>query len=183
MTWSSSKRTFSRVLAERLGLAGQGGDFAAACGVAPGRARRAPLCGGRDGAEALGEAQAPVPGEPGQSAVPGGEEAFIALRPPELLGAERGLADRLGGLADRAGGGKRGDEDALHLRVPTVGAGLAARDGLELEQVGISGERILAGGALGAAAVAEQGDGAVHGHDSSRSGDWWRARSEVAVTN
>jgi hypothetical protein len=89
--------------------------------------------------------------------VPGGVEAFGALRLAQLVGAELRLADGAGGAARGAGDGERGDEGALKLARPAVGA-RATRDGIEIEQVAEIGELILAGTAPGAAAVADDWD-------------------------
>jgi len=77
-----------------------------------------------------------------------------------LVDAVSGHADGARGLALRAGGGERGDEGALALRGPAVGALGLARDGGEIEEVPEVGEIVLAGETGGAAAVADDWDGA-----------------------
>jgi len=69
---------------------------------------------------------------------------------------------------DRAGQRIEGDEGALELRVPAVGAVHPARDGLEIEEGAELLERVRAGLALGPAAVADHGDGGLDVlHDST----------------
>jgi hypothetical protein len=85
-------------------------------------------------------------------------EASPAPGGAQLLGAELGAADVARGLPGRAGDGERGDERALVLGSPAVGAG-AARHRLEFEQVGDGGEAFVAGDAGRAALVADDGDG------------------------
>jgi hypothetical protein len=92
----------------------------------------------------------------------GGEEAFIALDLAELSDSIGRALDEGAGLALRAGDGEGGDEGALDVGSPAVGAGDAARDGFEIEQVAEAGEPLElrpAGEAFRLAAVAEDGEG------------------------
>jgi hypothetical protein len=118
----------------------------APCSSGPGRIGRAPagLLGGY-GAEALGEAAAALVGGDGHGFVVGGSEAFAPRIGEKLLDPEGGAADRPAGGAPRSGQRQGGDEGALDLLVPAVGAAGAAWDGLEIEQGSEGFERILAG--------------------------------------
>ena len=77
----------------------------------------------------------------------------------QLVDAIGGHADGERGAALGAGGGQSGDEGALPLGRPAVGALGLARDGGEIEEVAEVGEVGLAAGAGGAATVADDGDG------------------------
>jgi hypothetical protein len=114
-------------------------------------------------AQALGEAAAALVGGDRQRLGAGGGEAFAAGGGEQLGHPELGLADGAGGGAVGAGQRQGGDEGALDLGVPAVGAGGAAGDGGEIEEGAERFERVPAGEALGTAAVADDGDG---GHDS-----------------
>ena len=76
----------------------------------------------------------------------------------QLLDAVGVHADGEGGAALRAGGGQRGDEGALALRVPAVDTLLLAGHGREGEEVAEVGEVAFPGEAGGATAVADDGD-------------------------
>lgn len=136
------------------------GREAAGAGLRPGRFGRAPagLFTG-DGAKALGKAVAALVGGDGKRFLAGGGEALALRMVEKLLHAERRLADGAAGGAVGPGERQGRDIGALHLRIPAVGAGGAAGDGIEIEKGAEGGERVLSGQALGAAAVAEDGDG------------------------
>jgi hypothetical protein len=95
-------------------------------------------------------------------------------RKPSLPSTFAELSDSVGralddgaGLALRAGDGEGGDEGALDVGSSAVGAGDAARDGFEMEQVAEAGEPLelrLAGEAFRLAAVAEDGEGVLSHH-------------------
>lgn len=129
-------------------------------GPCPGRFGRAPIGLFRgDGAEALGQAAAAFVGGHGERLFAGGAEAFAAFMLQELGDAVSGLADRAAGGAIVSGQREGGDIGALHLRIPAVGALRITGNGVEIEEGAEGGERVLAGEAAGAAAVADDGDG------------------------
>src|SRR5205085_506825 len=120
-----------------------------------------------DGAQALGEAAAALVGGDLHRLGTGGGEALAARAGEQLGHPELGLADRSGGGAVGAGEGQGGDEGALDVRGPAVGAVGLARDGLEIEQGAEGLERVFAGDAAGSAAIADDGNRALD-HERKR---------------
>lgn len=142
-----------------LGRLGRRTKVRARGGAAPRRGGRLPGGGlAGDDADARGESAATGLAGDRHRLVAGGAEAFGALGAQQLVDAELRLPHRGGGAALRAGNRQGGDEGALALRIPAVDALLLARDGREIEQVAEIGEVAGAGDALGAAAIAYDGN-------------------------
>lgn len=127
--------------------------------VAKGRALVEPAVAGGGIGYAGGEAHGAVLLGNGNGAIKSEAEAVGAFGLQQLVDAVSVAAKRLGGVGLRPGRGEGGDEGALRLRVPAIEA-LAALDRGEGEEIAEVGEVALAGISNGAAAVADDWDGA-----------------------